>query len=151
MRVSEIMSEDVQTIAGNALARDARELMRMKGIHHLVVMSGSKPKGLVSARDLGPARGAALPVETTVDAVMSAPVATVDETTPVARAANVMRGRTVGSLVITRKGRVAGIVTVADLLEMVGKGAARQPSREARPPLHYRVPHRGKSRATGVW
>ena len=59
-----------------------------------------------------------------------------------------MRGRSIGSLVVTDRGRVVGIVTVADLLEAVGRGAARQPSRQARASLRTRVPHR-KQRAPG--
>ena len=150
MRVSEIMSEGVQTIGAGATAADARALMRMKGIHHLVVTRGSKPTGLVSARDLGAGRvtGEAAP---TVGEVMAMPIATVDVATPVGKAANLMRGRAIGSLVVTRGGRVAGIVTVSDLLELVGRGAGRQPKRAARATLGFRVPHRRQHRAGGAW
>jgi CBS domain-containing protein len=151
MRVAEIMSARVETIAAGATPADARDLMRMKGIHHLVVTSGSKPAGLVSARDLASIKSDRPEPFATVAELMSTPVTTVDVTTTVGKAANLMRGHAIGSLVVTRRGKVAGIVTVSDLLELVGRGASRQPKRQARPTLGFRVPHRPQHRAGGTW
>lgn len=140
MRVFEIMSEGVETVKPNLLASQARELMRQKQIHHMVVMSGSEVLGVLSDRDLGGPRLSQAAAGRAVSELMSSPAVTVDANALVTKAANVMRGRSIGSLVVTSaKKRVAGIVTVSDLLELVGRGAGRQPSREARPPRRRRV------------
>ena len=44
-------------------------------------------------------------------------VVTVKPDTSVYRAANLMRGQSIGSLIVVDRGRAVGIVTVADLLE----------------------------------
>ena len=136
MRVFEVMTKTVETVKPNILASEARQRMRQKQIHHLVVTSGSEPVGILSDRDLGGAKLSRAIGRQTVSDLMSSPVVTVTTTTLVTKAANLMRGRSIGSLVVTSgNGRVAGIVTVSDLLELVGRGAGRQPNRQARPTL----------------
>lgn len=140
MRVFEVMSEGVETVKPNLLASQARELMRQKQIHHMVVMSGAQVLGVLSDRDLGGPRLTQAAAGRAVSELMSSPAVTVDDKALVKKAANVMRGRSIGSLVVTSaKGRVVGIVTVSDLLDLVGRGAGRQPSREARPARRRRV------------
>ena len=52
---------------------------------------------------------------------------------PKQHAAALMRGRSVGSLVVTSaNGKVAGIVTVADLLEQLAKKPEHKSNREKR-------------------
>jgi CBS domain-containing protein len=120
MRVYEVMSKAVETVKPGVHASQAKTRMRQKHIHHLVVMQGTELTGIVSERDLG---GAKLPQslgEYTVSDVMTSPVVTVTTRTLVRRAAALMKGRSIGSLVVTSaNGKVAGIVTVSDLLEMI--------------------------------
>jgi CBS domain-containing protein len=76
---------------------------------------------------------------------------TIDPQETVRRAANVMRGRTIGCLPVIRGGRLVGIVTVSDLLELLGRGIDR-PAKAERRGLHYRRPHRkGKSKNPPGW
>ncbi len=124
MRVYEVMSKDVETVKPAVHASEAKTRMRHRKIHHLVVTQGAQLQGIVSDRDLG---GAKLPKalgEWTVGDLMTSPVVTVTTRTPIRRAAALMKGRSIGSLVVTSaNGKVAGIVTVADLLDWI----ARQP------------------------
>ncbi len=151
MRVFEVMSENIATVEPQTPAATAAQLMRSKGIHHLVVMRDGVLEGLVSARDL--------PEEVTtgrrggknVGAVMQTHVVTVGPNVLMTRAANLMRGRAIGSLVVTQRGKVVGIVTVSDLLDLVGRGAGRKPTRAARPILKKRVPHRKQHGSGGAW
>src|SRR6185436_17497290 len=107
--------------------------MRQKKIHHLVVTQGSELRGVVSERDLG---GPKLPKTLgrwTVEDLMTSPVVTVTTRTPVRRAAALMKGRSIGSLVVTSaNGNVAGIVTVADLLDLIASKPERQSNKERR-------------------
>lgn len=124
MRVYEVMSKAVETVQPKVLASEAKTRMRQRRIRHLVVTHGGDLQGIISERDLG---GAKLPKtlgDWTVSDLMTSPVVTVTSRMPVRRAAALMQGRSIGSLVVTSaNGHVAGIVTVSDLLELI----ARQP------------------------
>lgn len=133
MRVYEVMSRKVETVKPNVHASEAKTRMRQREIHHLVVTKGSEVAGIVSDRDLG---GPKLPKTLgawTVEDLMTTPVVTVTTRTPVRRAAALMKGRSIGSLVVTSSnGRLAGIITVADLLELLSREPDREPRRETR-------------------
>jgi CBS domain-containing protein len=140
MRVFEVMNEGVQTVPPTMLAVDAWELMRRRRIHHLVVKEGAEVVGIVSDRDLGSRRGASLSANLRIAELMTQHVATIEPTDTVRRAANMMRGRTIGCLPVIRKGRLVGIVTVSDLLVLLGRGIDR-PSPSGRRNLYHRGPH----------
>lgn len=151
MRIFEVMSEDVATIEPTATTAAARQLMRSKGINHLVVMRDRELVGIVSSRDLPDDATRGRRSRTAVKDVMHGRVVTTGPKTLLTKAANLMAGRSVGSLVVTARGKVLGIVTVTDLLRLVGRGAGRQPKRAARPTLRTTVPHRKQHRAGGAW
>jgi CBS domain-containing protein len=151
MRVQDVMTEDVQTISPTRAAEDAWELMRRGGFHHVVVTRGSEVQGLLSDRDGGGRFGTSVRRGRTVGELMSTPVVTVGPTTTLKKAANLMRGRSIGCVVVTDRGRVVGIVTVADLLELFGRGADRAATVTTRWTLKHRTPHRKGHAATGVW
>jgi acetoin utilization protein AcuB len=119
------MTEGVKAIAPTDTAEEAWSLMRLHGIHHLVVTKANPVVGVLSDRDAGGRRGAAVRKNTAAADLMTAPNVMVEPTTTVRQAANVMRGRSIGCLVVAESDRVIGIVTVSDLLELVGRGLDR--------------------------
>jgi CBS domain-containing protein len=147
MRIRDVMTPNVRTVAPATSADDAWRLMRQTGIHHLLVTRDMKLMGLVSDRDLGGAKGGCLRTGKTVLDLMSPDVVTVLPETPVAEAANVVRGRSLGCLVVAVADRVRGIVTLADLLELLGRGAARPISTPAAPTANHRVPSAKRHRS----
>ena len=154
MRVQDVMTESVKTVSPATAAEDAWILMRDNRIHHLVVTDGARIVGLLSDRDTGGRRGAALRKNHAVGDLMTDSVVTVEATTTVRQAANLMRGRSIGCLVVTGSGRVKGvkgIVTVSDLLELVGRGLDRGAVRTKRWTLKHRAPRRKVSRPTSTW
>ena len=151
MRVQDVMSTNVKTIAPTARAESAWTTMTTQGIHHVVVMDGGRVVGVVSSRDAGGRRGAAVRRNCTVGDLMSEPVLAVDPTTTVRKAANLMRGHSVGCLVVVEEGRLRGIVTVSDLLELVGRGLDRGVTPARRRTLSHRVPHQKHRRVTRAW
>lgn len=151
MRVQDVMTKDVETISPANAAEDAWELMRSRGFHHVVVTRGSRVVGIFSERDAGGRQGASVRRGRTVEELMTAHVVTVAPTTTVRKAANLMRGRSIGCVVVTERGRVVGIVTVADLLELLGRGSDRPVITTTRWTLKHRTPHRKRVTATGVW
>lgn len=151
MRVQDVMTEGVQTIAPTSSAEDAWELMQRNDFHHVVVTRGSRVVGVLSHRDAGGRQGEVVRRGRTVEELMTSPVVTVEPTATVRKAANLMRGHSIGCVVVADRGRVVGIVTVADLLDLLGRGVDRPTPSEKRPALTHRTPHRKQSAATGVW
>jgi acetoin utilization protein AcuB len=131
-------------------AVDAWELMQRERIHHLIVKSGAEIVGVLSDSDVGGRNGAAVRAQSTVEDLMTAQVITVDPQATLRRAANVMRGRTIGCLPVVSDGRPVGIITISDLLGALGRGVDR-PSRADRRTIHHRVPHRKQKQAFGTW
>lgn len=151
MRVQEIMTTSVHTIAPSADAAEAWELMRRQDVRHLVVMRGASVSGLLSDRDIGSKRGAAVRTGRLVSDLMTDRVVTVPPTMPIRKAANLMRGHSIGSLVVMDRNRVVGIVTVADLLELLGRGAEQPTPTARRWTLKHRTPHRHAATSGGMW
>lgn len=151
MRVQEVMTKDVQTVSSDVPADDAWSLMRAKRIHHLVVTDGHRVVGVLSDRDAGGLRGPSVRRNRTVGELMTGRVVTVPPTTPVRKAANLMRGRSIGCLVVIDGTRIVGIVTVSDLLELLGRGAERPAVSTTRWTLKHRAAHRKRHQAAGVW
>ena len=150
MRVSEIMTEGVQTVPPTMPAADAWELMRRKRIHHLVVTRNSDAVGILSDRDTGSGAGADVRAGHTVEDLMTSQVVTVRANDTIRALANVMRGRTIGCAPVVEGRRLVGIVTVSDLLRLLGRGIDR-PAKPSRPKATHRVPHRKGHRGGGSW
>jgi acetoin utilization protein AcuB len=132
MRVGEIMTRSVRTVGPREPAHIAFEEMSRHGIHHLVVMEGKNVLGVVSERDLGGRRGGeVLRSGRRVEELMVREPAVANEATTVRQAANLLRGRSIGCLPVMEGGRLVGIVTVTDLLELMGS-AVRKASTDAR-------------------
>ena len=151
MRVQDVMSTAVHTVAPGTAAGEAWEHMRAGGFHHLVVQDESGVVGVISDRDTGGRRGAALRANRTVADLMTPRVKTVAPTDTIRKAANIMRGRSIGCLVVVNGEHVVGIITTADLLGLLGRGTERAVATTKRWTLRHRVPHRPQSGATGVW
>lgn len=133
MRVYEVMSKAVETVKPKVAASEAKTRMRQKKIHHLVVTDGGDLQGIVSDRDLGGSKLPKILGTWTVGDLMTSPVLTVTTRTSVRRAATLMKGRSIGSLVVTSvNGKVAGIVTVSDLLDQLARKPEHKSNREAR-------------------
>ena len=151
MRVSDVMSTSVKAVGAALPADEAWRWMRAERIHHLVVLDGKAIAGVISDRDAGGPKGAAVRAGHDVGELMTKHVVTVTTDTTVKKVANLMRGRSIGCVVVTDKGRVTGIVTTSDLLELLGRGAIRPVPVSKRASLNYRAPHRKRHKAYGVW
>ncbi|HXX31618.1 MAG TPA: CBS domain-containing protein [Myxococcaceae bacterium] len=134
MRVHEVMTSPVHSVGATTSLADASETMRVHRVHHLLVVDGRRVLGVLSARDLlGRPPGA-------VETAMSAPVVSVSPTTTIRQAANLLRGHGVGCIPVLEAGRPVGMVTVSDLLELVGRGADRGVAESTRWTLRDRGP-----------
>ncbi len=148
MRVQDVMSKGVRSVAPSQAADVAYETMRERGIHHLAVMRSGALVGVVSARDVS---AAAVRKNHSVEDLMTTGVVTVPPDTPVRKAANLMRGRSIGCVVVTKARKVVGIVTVSDLLVALGKGEERPVVVGKRYTMRHTAPHRKFTGSTGAW
>ena len=150
MNAGDVMTRELKTVSPTTGAEDAWFLMRQNRIHHLIVTHRSKLVGIVSDRDAGGRRGHAVRENRTVNDLMTGDVVTADAATPVRRVANLMRGRSIGCVVVTKASRPVGIITVSDLLELLGRAKERPPTNQ-QTGLNHRVPHRRQRLPSGVW
>jgi CBS domain-containing protein len=150
MRARDVMTTGVLSVSPTTSAASAARLMRGRRIHHLLVKDGALRAGIVSDRDLGGRLSATATGDRTVASLMTPKVVTVDANATIRQIANVMRGRSIGCVVVTERDRTVGLITISDLLELVGRGSERPMQRNERRPLHHRSPHRPRARF-GMW
>jgi CBS domain-containing protein len=178
MNAHDIMTTDVLSVTPGAGVRDIALLLLRNGISAVPVVDGAGvPIGMVSEGDLIGrkdaerqarrdwwltlfAEGEALHPDflATVQAspqtaadVMSSPIVTVDENTPVAEIARILSDHGFKRVPVLREGRMVGIVSRADLVramasENQGAAAAAHASRAPREPTP--VPRHDKPDAT---
>ncbi len=123
-RVREVLAAkggEVQTVTPSATVLEALKVMALYEIGALVVVSGSLVSGVFSERDY--ARKIILTgkssSETTVGEIMSAPATTVTPEYTVAECMATMTERRVRHLPVLDEGRLAGIVSIGDLVKAV--------------------------------
>lgn len=138
MRLQEIMSTNVRTVAPGLSADEAWEIMQQHDIHHLVVMEKGRLIGVISERDLGGRRGPAVRRNQTVLDLMTPHTITGKPTSSVKQAANLLRGYIIGCLPVVENGKLLGIVTTSDLLELLGRGLEKPVARTERAMLSRR-------------
>lgn len=136
LRVRDVMTREVRTVARNDQLGVADKLMKEERIRHLPVIDESGDVcAVVSQRDLF--RGALLRSlgygsraeetllrQVVVKEAMSAELFTTTPETPVAEAARQMIERRVGCLPVLDGGKLAGIVTETDFVRLVAEGKA---------------------------
>lgn len=140
MRVNDIMSAPVFTIGADESATAAWEAMRFHRTRHLMVTGAEgRVVGVISASDLGGKHGDAVRADRRVSDLMTEKLVIVHPETTIREAANLMRGRAVNCLpVFNGRDRLRGIVTVVDLLELIGRGDQRPMEAVPRPVLKDR-------------
>lgn len=112
----------VETVHVDESAESAWGRMKSRRIRHLVVTRGADVAGVVSDRDLGGARGQTIRKGKTIADFMTPHVIATHPEATIRQAANLMRGRTIGCLPVVEEGRLVGIITVSDLLDLIARG-----------------------------
>lgn len=109
--------------------RDAARLMAERRIGLLVLTRGDEIFGVVSERDIVRAVAQGLDLGAPVGAIATRSVITIDAEATLAEAARLMREKGVRHLVVTKGGRLYGVLSIRDVvdemahLEMAAEGA----------------------------
>ena len=143
MKIREIMSRDVRTTTPQAALKECLELLMKLRLNGLVVMEGDKIAGLVTKADIF---RAILPTQTdiaedelymkdpeyteerifkcldkSVVEIMGKPAFTLDVDTPIVKAGTTMILNKIKQLPVVDNGKLAGIVTLSDILGVLLK------------------------------
>jgi acetoin utilization protein AcuB len=140
MLVEDVMQTAVITITPKTSLPEATRLVSHRGIRHLPVVDDDRLVGIVSDRDLKRAMASpATALEShelrylldalTVGEIMTRAVVTVGRMFPIEEAARLMVTEKISALPVTERGKLVGIVTETDVLELFVKGmGAGEPS-----------------------
>ncbi len=136
MRVKDIMTPSVDTIAPDETVVHANERMWRKRIHHLVVMTGDQVVGVLSDTDLGGDQALELPNNQLVSSVMKPHVVVADPQMTVDRAVHIFQERHLHCLPVIEQGKLVGIVTATDIYNLAKRGVPHDRSAGPYPPLN---------------
>jgi acetoin utilization protein AcuB len=139
MRIAEVMTRNVKTVAPTATTDEARLQMNANNIRHLVVTEGKRIIGVVSDQDLGS-------VTRSIQETMTPDPITTTPDSHLREVANLLRGHRFSCLPVVEDDRLVGMVTTTDILDLIGRGVERPVERGERWTLKHRGPRHEKNR-----
>ena len=121
VRLMDIASKDIASVQDNCTVRVATELLRSTGYSQIPVFRGDSPVGSISERGIF----RHLNEEMSIEQLSEKPVSEIMEdsfpTVPETASIDTVSGMLTSSdaVLVTRKGRIVGMITNADLLKLV--------------------------------
>jgi acetoin utilization protein AcuB len=121
--IRQYMSLAPHTIGKDQTLETASALMREHRVRHLPVLDGGRLLGILSQRDVLMLETLAdvLPSEVTVEEAMTPEPFTVEADTALADVVRVMSAHRYGAALVADRGRVVGIFTTVDALDVLSK------------------------------
>lgn len=134
LKVKDLMTRDLLTVAPNTTIREAAELLATEHVSGAPVVHAGKPLGMISARDLlefiaalpadpdavsGGLEHGILDDHTVEEAMTRGPLTTVAPDAPANRAAEIMQAEQIHRLPVVENGKLVGIITTTDLVKAV--------------------------------
>jgi signal-transduction protein with cAMP-binding, CBS, and nucleotidyltransferase domain len=131
--VKKCMSSKILSVATTATAHDIAQLMASEGIGCLLVEQGGEFVGIITETDLvrkvlGEGVNAA---SITAEAIMSYPVASIDENATLEAAHEAMGGQRIRHLLVMRNGAPIGLISVRSILDAAYDWALQMNKRAA--------------------
>jgi acetoin utilization protein AcuB len=154
MKVSELMTRKLITVAPDDSVEEAVQLLRQRGVRHLLVMKGGRLVGILSDRDLKRAMDPGTPKKKLMNIgglffllepilvreIMTPEPVTVGPDLSAQEAAAIMVAERFGALPVEEGGKTVGIVTETDLLRYFARSGGERPpeGEKPRPPRRRR-------------
>src|SRR5690242_10012728 len=165
MKVSEVMTTEVETVQMNSTLEEAASIMKVENVGAIpVVDEDDDLVGIITDRDIVVrcvAEGKD-PADTSVEEVLSHELETIEPDVDIDEAARLMADKQIRRLPVCEEGELIGMISIGDLAVKAGrpetsgaalreisqgvKGEGRQQMREARMPMS-RAANGGGSRA----
>ena len=119
--IKKFMSQNLLSVIPSADVRSAAGLMMEKNVSSLLVKKDEDYIGILTETDIVKKVLAVDrdPKITTVEEIMSYPIASLDEGANLEQAQQMMGERQIRHLLVTRNGRAVGIISVRSLLDAV--------------------------------
>lgn len=118
-RIKSVMTPFPHSVQKSASIKSAQDFMREHHLHHLPVTEKDEVIGVITDRDikllLGPDFDYPPEKELTVEDAYMPNAYVVDLSTPLDKVLDTMAKRHIGSAIVTRKGRLAGVFTHEDV------------------------------------
>ncbi len=110
--------EKIVKVDRDVLVRTAAEMMRDNGIGSIFITSGEEIIGILTDTDLvrRVVAAGADPLTTTVEQIMSAPIASIEGNRTLLDANDLMAKQHIRHLGITKDGKMVGMISVRDLV-----------------------------------
>jgi len=128
-KINNILTTDVVSVHVKQKLSDVNEIFRVNMIHHIPVLDGKYPIGIISTKDIlklifnidtqdERMIDAIMDHNFTIDQVMTKDLITLPVSSTIKEAAKVLRFSTIHSIIVTnKKGEMEGIVTSTDLIQ----------------------------------
>ena len=118
--VKQIMNNFVVSVDSSVTATDAVKMMEDTGVGSVVVLDNNLPVGIVTDRDFAIKITAhSYPIDTPVRRIMSSPLISIDPTSDLWVASDLMSTRNVKKLPVIDDDKVVGMLTSSDLVKHI--------------------------------
>jgi len=116
--VRHIMTKNIISVKNNVSVAEAASVMVKNDIGSVVVTKDGKPVGIITERDILKrcCVGKVYSEEVKAEEIMSAPLITIEADASLGEAAMLMSDNKIRRLLVTEKGKIAGIITEKDVL-----------------------------------
>lgn len=115
--IKDAMTRKVLTTTPNTTVAKAAKVMAERGVGSIVIVTGKKPVGILTERDLLMKVVSAdlTPSKIRVDKVMSKPVTSISPDSDIIEAARLMTKNKIRRLPVVEHGNLVGIITTSDI------------------------------------
>ena len=120
IRIDKIMNNSIVSVDSSVSATDAAKMMEDTNVGAVIVLENGSPIGIVTDRDFAIKITAhSYPIDTPVRRIMSSPLISIDSSSDLWMASDLMSSRNVRKLPVNDDDKVVGIVTSSDIVKHI--------------------------------
>lgn len=118
--IGKIMNNSVVSVDSSVSATDAAKMMEDTDVGAVIILENGSPIGIVTDRDFAIKITAhSYPIDTPVRRIMSTPLISVDSSSDIWEASDLMSARNVRKLPVIDDDKVVGIITSSDIVKYI--------------------------------
>ena len=120
IRINKIMNNSIVSVDSSVSATDAAKMMEDTDVGAVIVLENGSPIGILTDRDFAIKITAhSYPIDTPVRRIMSSPLISIDSSSDLWTASDLMSSRNVRKLPVIDDDKVVGIVTSSDIVKHI--------------------------------